>query len=215
MACNLSAGRNEVCKESIGGIQGVYFINYTTGSFTKDANGVVTALPASSSLYYYQLKGNSNYTETVNSSRDNGTTFFSQQLVLNLKKLKLKNNMKFKKTLQYSVQKTFESEDISNKTLKKYFTFNDCDGECFQSDCKNGTIISEVVWELDNHGLTYADAHKANFGYVRRDGAWVPVVIDVGVESFTDWDDSIYGSFNDEENECDCPQCRKAREQYA
>jgi hypothetical protein len=87
MACNLSAGRQEVCKESIGGIQGVYFINYTTGSFTKDANGLVTALPPSSSLYYYQLKGNSSYTETVNSSRDNGTTFFNQETVLNLKKL--------------------------------------------------------------------------------------------------------------------------------
>jgi hypothetical protein len=87
MACNLSAGRNEVCKESIGGIQGVYFINYTTGSFTKDANGLVTALPASSSLYFYQLKGTSAYTETVNSSRENGTTFFNQEVVLNLKKL--------------------------------------------------------------------------------------------------------------------------------
>jgi len=87
MPCNLSAGRNEVCKESIGGLQGVYFINYTTGSFTTDANGVVTALPASSSLYYYSLKGNSSYTETVNTSRDNGTTFFSQELLLNLKKL--------------------------------------------------------------------------------------------------------------------------------
>jgi len=87
MACNLSAGRNEVCKESIGGIQGVYFINYTTGSFTKDANGLVTALPTSSSLYFYSLKGTSAYTETVNSSRDNGTTFFNQELVLNLKKL--------------------------------------------------------------------------------------------------------------------------------
>ncbi len=87
MACNLSAGRQEVCKESIGGIQGVYFVNYTTGSFTKNANGEVTALPSGSTVYYYQLKGNSNYTETVNSSRDNGTTFFSQQLVLNLKKL--------------------------------------------------------------------------------------------------------------------------------
>jgi hypothetical protein len=87
MACNLSAGRNEVCKESIGGIQGVYFINYTTGSFTKDANGLVTALPASSSVYFYQLKGTSAYTETVNSSRENGTTFFNQELVLNLKKL--------------------------------------------------------------------------------------------------------------------------------
>jgi hypothetical protein len=87
MACDLSKGRQEVCKESIGGIQGVYFVNYTTGSFTKNGSGEVTALPASSSLYYYQLKGSSAYTETVNTSRDNGTTFFSQELVLNLKKL--------------------------------------------------------------------------------------------------------------------------------
>jgi len=87
MACNLSQGRQEVCKESIGGLQGVYFVNYTTGSFTKDASGQVTALPSGSTVYYYQLKGNSAYTETVNSSRDNGTTFFSQGLTLNLKKL--------------------------------------------------------------------------------------------------------------------------------
>ena len=87
MACNLSAGRNEVCKESVGGLQGVYFINYTTGSFTKNVNGEVTAVPSGSVLYYYSLKGSSAYTETVNSSRDNGTTFFSQELVLNLKKL--------------------------------------------------------------------------------------------------------------------------------
>jgi hypothetical protein len=86
MPCNLSAGRNEVCKESIGGIQGVYFINYTTGSFTKNGSGEVTSL-SGSTAYYYQLKGNSTYTETVNSSRDNGTTFFNQELVLNLKKL--------------------------------------------------------------------------------------------------------------------------------
>ena len=76
MACNLTQGRQEVCKESIGGLAGVYFINYTTGSFTKNGSGQVTALPS-----------NSTYTETVNSSRDNGTTFFSQELVLNLKKL--------------------------------------------------------------------------------------------------------------------------------
>jgi hypothetical protein len=87
MACNLSAGRNEVCKESVGGIQGVYFINFTTGSFTKNAGGEVTAVPSGSTLYYYELKGTSAYTETVNSSRENGTTFFSQELVLNLKKL--------------------------------------------------------------------------------------------------------------------------------
>jgi hypothetical protein len=87
MACNLSAGRNEPCKESVGGLTGVYFLNYTTASFTTNANGEITAFPSGSTVYYYDLKGNSSYTETVNSSRDNGTTFFSQELTLNLKKL--------------------------------------------------------------------------------------------------------------------------------
>ena len=43
MSCNLSAGRQEVCKESVGGLQGVYFMNYPSSSynptFTLDANG--------------------------------------------------------------------------------------------------------------------------------------------------------------------------------
>jgi hypothetical protein len=87
MPCNITAGRNEVCKDSIGGLAGVYFLNFTTGSFTKNGSGEVTALPSGSTVYYYELKGNSAYTETVNTSRDNGTTFFSQELLLNLKKL--------------------------------------------------------------------------------------------------------------------------------
>jgi hypothetical protein len=87
MACNLTKGRQEVCKDSVGGLAGVYFLNFTTGSFTKNANGEITAFPSGSTVYYYELKGTSAYTETVNTSRENGTTFFSQELVLNLKKL--------------------------------------------------------------------------------------------------------------------------------
>lgn len=86
-ACNLTQGRQEVCKESVGGLQGVYFLNFTTGSFTKNGAGEITALPSGSTVYYYELKGTSAYQETVNSSRENGTTFFSQELTLNLKKL--------------------------------------------------------------------------------------------------------------------------------
>ena len=93
MPCSLTLGRNEVCKESIGGLQGVYFINYVTGSFTETSAqtstpmGLLTGVPSGSILYYYELKGTSAYTETVNTSRENGTTFFSQELTLNLKKL--------------------------------------------------------------------------------------------------------------------------------
>jgi hypothetical protein len=93
MPCSLTLGRNEVCKESIGGLQGVYFINYVTGSFTETSAqtatpmGLLSGVPSGSILYYYELKGTSAYTETVNTSRENGTTFFSQELTLNLKKL--------------------------------------------------------------------------------------------------------------------------------
>ena len=88
MACDLTQGRAEVCKESVGGLAGVYFVNFQTGSFTKNASGEVTGFPtAGMNAYYYELKGTSAYTETVNSSRENGTTFFSQELTLNLKKL--------------------------------------------------------------------------------------------------------------------------------
>ncbi len=86
MSCNLTNGRQEVCKDSVGGLQGVYFINFETGSFTKNGSGEVTNL-SGSTVYYYELKGTSAYTETVNSSRENGTTFFSQETTLNLKKL--------------------------------------------------------------------------------------------------------------------------------
>ena len=86
MSCNLTAGRQEVCKDSVGGLQGVYFINFESGSFTKNADGEITDL-SGQTVYYYELKGTSAYTETVNSSRENGTTFFSQETTLNLKKL--------------------------------------------------------------------------------------------------------------------------------
>lgn len=98
MSCNLSAGRNEVCKDSVGGIQAVYFLNYTgsLAAIAADSDALVTSLPAGLTVYEYELKGNSAYTETVNSSRDNGTTFWNQELVLNLKKLTNEMTTQFK-----------------------------------------------------------------------------------------------------------------------
>jgi hypothetical protein len=88
---------------------------------------------------------------------------------------------------------------------------DDCDGECFLTDCENGYAISKVIDELDTHGLSYSDAHRANFGFIRRKGHWLPVVIDVGVESFSDWDERIYGRFEYDDYGCDCYDCVKAR----
>jgi hypothetical protein len=96
MACNISLGYNEPCKDSIAGLVAVYFINYTTGSFTLNATDVVTSFPSGTIAYEYDLKGTNGYTETVNTSRDNGTTFFSQELSLQLKKLTAEATKEFK-----------------------------------------------------------------------------------------------------------------------
>lgn len=89
MACNLTTSRTEPCKDSVGGLQAVYFINYNDSSSfaSEDADGLITSLGAATTVYKYDLKGTSTYTETVNTSRENGTTSFTQEAVLNLKKL--------------------------------------------------------------------------------------------------------------------------------
>lgn len=88
-----------------------------------------------------------------------------------------------------------------------------CDGECFESSCKNGILIMQVVSYLEEQGLEYCDSHRGNFGFVRRNKKWIPVVIDVGVESFREWDESIYGEYeyDDPDNPCSCTACQVIR----
>lgn len=83
----------------------------------------------------------------------------------------------------------------------------DCGSECFESGCKNSIIIDNIVDCLSEAGLEYIDGHRGNFGFVRRNKQWVPVVIDVGSESFGDVDERLYG----EVVECGCEACRVAR----
>ena len=89
---------------------------------------------------------------------------------------------------------------------------DDCDGDCYQSGCDNSVIIDNIVDCLAEAGLEYVDGHRGNFGFVRRNREWVPVVIDVGSESFGDWDERIFGMLDDsEEPSCDCSACREYR----
>jgi hypothetical protein len=99
MACDLSLGRLEVCKDSVGGLKNVYFVNYgdVTG-YTYDATNtdVIDAVVGTPSAYKYELKGASTFTQNINSSRENGTTFFEQVLELTFKKLTPKDNKELK-----------------------------------------------------------------------------------------------------------------------
>ena len=93
MACNISLGRLEGCKDTVGGLAAIYFINYGEASFVADGVNeelLVSALPADpdplASIYKYDLRGTSTFDQALTSSRDNGTTVVEQTLTVSLKK---------------------------------------------------------------------------------------------------------------------------------
>jgi len=107
MACDIAKGRKEPCKDVVGGIKNLYFVNYGdlgTVSITDDATGEeITNITGYTgdvvgdlTCYKYEVKGNSSLEQTVNSSRENGTTFYEQTLNLTLKKLSKLDNKELK-----------------------------------------------------------------------------------------------------------------------
>jgi hypothetical protein len=97
MSCDITHGRVEECKDSVSGLKAIYIINFDdlnedTATFDTGTPGeedeLVTWTPASAlTMYKYELKSTANaLNTTINASRDNGTTFFAQELVVNLKR---------------------------------------------------------------------------------------------------------------------------------
>ena len=102
MACLITAGRIEPCKDSLAGLKNVYFINEditpnfiyketTLGSgiyiVDTDFSESIDYVNFVQYLYKFELKSNENvYDQEIVSSRENGTTFFRQTLTIKLKK---------------------------------------------------------------------------------------------------------------------------------
>jgi hypothetical protein len=96
MACLLTHGRAEVCKEFVGGIKSIYFINYgDLGAITYDGvspanpdiSDQIKTIAGTMSLFKYDLKGANSFEQTITSSRENGTTFVEQTLTFTIKGL--------------------------------------------------------------------------------------------------------------------------------
>lgn len=85
MACTLTTGRKLPCKTGFGGVKKIYFADFgTLGTVTVDADGTISAFSGSPAFFEFDVKGNSSLESTVNSSRENGTTFFAQTINLTL-----------------------------------------------------------------------------------------------------------------------------------
>lgn len=88
MACVLTTGRKVPCKSAFGGIKTVLFANFGTiqsvGVAADTKIATITNGDPAPTWFEYDVKGNSSLETTVTSSRENGTTFYTQTLALTL-----------------------------------------------------------------------------------------------------------------------------------
>ena len=122
MACDISAGRLEPCKDNVGGLDAIYFVNYDdlpSTQITLDVDDQVTAIGGTPTAYKYELKGTSNLETAITSSRDNGTTFFDAILNIMLKKQDLATHKEVK-LLSWGRPKIFVKDNNNNYFLVGY-----------------------------------------------------------------------------------------------
>jgi hypothetical protein len=95
MSCALTAGYSLACKDSVGGLKKVYLENFADITYGAVTAGVISTITGS--MYLYELPMNTaQFTETVTSSVENGTTFYQTELTIVLPKLTavLRNELK-------------------------------------------------------------------------------------------------------------------------
>ena len=122
MACLLNTGRLKPCKDAVGGVRSLYFVNYDViKDVTYDTDGetilsINQNLPAPSVvLFRYDIRSNAELTQNITSSKENGTTFFEQVLTVEFTGLTKEDNEEIKRMI-YSTPYVF-IEDFRNNIM--------------------------------------------------------------------------------------------------
>lgn len=159
MSCDISRGRLEPCKDSVGGISSVYFINKgDLGAITYDVTDtdVISAIAGTTTVYKFDVRGASTYTETPTTSRENGTTFFEQALELVLPKL-TKEDHKTVKLLAFGSPHIIVEDNNGNLFLA---------GLEYGLDITGGSIATgAAMGDMSGYTLSFSGMEKipANF----------------------------------------------------
>ena len=159
MACDLSLGRIEPCKDSVGGLNAIYFVNFgDLGAITYDVTNtdVIDAIAGTPNAYKYDIKGTSTFTQNIQSDRATGTTAFEQVLEVTLKKLTAVDHKELK-LLAYGRPQVIVEDYNGNYFLA---------GLEHGMDVTGGTIVTGgAMNELSGYTLTLTGMERvpANF----------------------------------------------------
>ena len=156
MACDITRGRKEPCKDTVGGIRKVYFIDFGDLGTITLTDDEITDMSGTFTAFEYEVKGNSSFEQTVNASRENGTVFYEQTLNLTLKKLSKEDNKELK-LLAYG-RPHIAIEDYNGNVMLM--------GREHGADVSGGTIVTgAAMGDLSGYTLTFTaqETLPANF----------------------------------------------------
>ena len=156
MACDvLTGGRNKPCKDAVGGIRKIHFADFgAMGTVTMDATLAYSdnisdmSGNVSNELEYhtYDVKGNSSLETNIQTSIENGTTFFEQTLNITLHKLTGADNKEIK-LLAFARPHVFV-ETFDGKVF--------CVGREHGAECTGGTAVTgTAMGDLQGYTLTF------------------------------------------------------------
>lgn len=156
MACDIANGRLEVCKDAVGGIDAIYFINYGDYSYPTDITYVtgtdtIDAVANVTSLYKYELKGTNSFDQVITSSRENGTSFVEQTLSVILKKQDAATH-KAVKLLSYGRPNIV----VKNRNNQFFLAGLEHGMELTTANVANGTAMGD----LNGYTLTFVGTEK-------------------------------------------------------
>jgi hypothetical protein len=161
MSCLITNGRKEECKDSISGLQAIYFINYgiapTDITYNTPAEpDEILSIANVTDVYKYELKGANSFEQTINSSREAGTTFFQQTLTIQMKKQDVQTHRNVK-LLAYG-----RPHIVVHTRNNQWFLVGAFEG----ADVTAGNVSSGTAYgDFNGYGLTFEANEKlpANF----------------------------------------------------
>ena len=162
MACDINSGRTLSCKDAVGGLKNIYFMNFSDlaanpllyNTATETVTGVTAV--TGTTIYKYELHLGNDLTQNVQSSPENGTLYFEQVLSITLKKLSAVDNVKIKE-LSSGHPVIIVEDQMGN------FMFV---GRTNGSDVTGGTAVSgNAFGDLNGYTLTFTaqEPTLANF----------------------------------------------------
>lgn len=118
MSCNLAAGITLGCRDNAGGVNRVWITDYdNVTSVIKNTGDTITSITGTGVFYEFQLiRTTSEMTETINASLENGTVYYTQELVMFFAKLE-----QYKRNIIKTLAQSFRLAVIFEDNNGAYF----------------------------------------------------------------------------------------------